>query len=135
MKRGTTPSDTSQLSTPEAAAALIHALSTEIDALVADMVARSLGRLGLPDSTAARGAETAIRSRLTTQKTPGLIHGLYTLARARRLTGNLEPPTVALLRATAVTAPDSGVRRLALATLALADGLDSATAVPLRRSR
>ena len=93
------------------------------------MVARSLGRLALPDSAAARGAETAIRSRLATQTTPGLLHALYTLARVRRVTGNLEPATIALLRTTAVTAPDSTARRLALATLALADGLDSATAV------
>lgn len=129
VKRGTTPSDTSQLSTPEAAAALIHVLSTEIDVSVADMVARSLGRLALPDSIEARGAETAIRSRLATQTTTGLLHALYTLARVRRVTGNLEPATVALLRTTAVTAPDSTARRLALATLALADGLDSSTAV------
>ncbi len=60
-----------ELSTPEAAAALIHALSTEIDVSVADMVARSVGRLGLPDTAAARSAEAAIRSRLTTQQTPG----------------------------------------------------------------
>jgi cyclophilin family peptidyl-prolyl cis-trans isomerase/HEAT repeat protein len=133
VKRGATASDSSQLTPLEAATALTRALSTEIDAFAADMVARSLGRLPLPDSSAARAAEMAIRSRLATQATPGLVHGLYTLARARRLTGNLDPTSVALLRTTGVGAPDTGVRRLALATLAIAGGLDSGTAMHAAR--
>ena len=129
VRRGATPADTSQLSTPEAAAALIHALSTEIDASVADMVARSLGRLGLPDSAAARSAEARDSFTAYDPTDPGAGSWPLHARTGAASTGNLELPTVALLRTAAVTAPDSGVRRLALATLALADGLDSATAV------
>jgi cyclophilin family peptidyl-prolyl cis-trans isomerase/HEAT repeat protein len=128
LQRGETPSDSAQLSMPQAAAALTHALAVEAEPAVVDALAQSLGRLRLPDSTAAREAETAIRSRLTTQATAGLVHGLYTLARARRATGNLTPASVALLR-TAATSSDTVVRRLALLTLATTGDLDSATAV------
>src|SRR5438445_325082 len=74
-------------------------------------------------------AEAAIRARCATRATAGLAHGLYTLARVRKATGNLEPGRVALLRSAAIAAPDTVVRRLALLTLAAAGGLDSATAV------
>ena len=114
---------------PEAQTALTRSLAAESDPTVVDALAQSLGRLRLPDSAAARQAEAAIRSRLATQTTRGVVHGLYTLARARRATGNLEPASLTLLRSAAVTSPDTVVRRLALLTLAAADGLDSATAV------
>jgi cyclophilin family peptidyl-prolyl cis-trans isomerase len=127
VKRGASTADTAQLTTSEAAAALTTALSTEVDTSVADMIARSLGRLPLADSAAARAVEHAIRSRLAAQTTHGMVHGLYTLARARRLTGNLDSATLVLLRSTA-TGPDIISRRMALATLALAGGLDTATA-------
>lgn len=129
IKRGTTSSDTTQLAVREAAAALSRALATEADSGAADLLGQSLGRLPLPDSAAARAGEEAIRARLATQQTLGLVHGLYTLARARRATGNLAPASVAMLRSLAVTAPDTAVRRMALLTLAAAGGLDSTTAV------
>jgi cyclophilin family peptidyl-prolyl cis-trans isomerase len=111
-----------------AAGALAAALESEVDAGVADALAQSLGRLLLPDSAAARVAESAIRGRLERQASAGVVHGLYTLARAKRLTGTITRPSVVLLRQTALATRDTAVRRLALLTLAAAGGLDSATA-------
>ncbi len=133
VRRSDTTSDRALLGTREAAAVLARALSTEQDLQVVDALAQSLGRLPLSDSAAARAAENAIRARLQAQATPGLVHGLYTLARARRATGNLTAETVVLLRSASGSAPDTTVRRLALLTLAVAGGLDSATAVRAAR--
>jgi cyclophilin family peptidyl-prolyl cis-trans isomerase/HEAT repeat protein len=135
VQRRDTTSDSTRLSLPQAQAALTHALATESDSAVVDALAQSLGRLPLSDSAAARQAEVAIRSRLATRITPGMVHGLYTLARARRGTGNLEPASLAQLRSAAVTSPDTVVRRLALLTLAAADGLDSPTAMHAARDQ
>ncbi len=128
VRQGTASSDSIRLATHDAAAALTHALSSEADPRVADALGQSLGRLPLPDSTAARAAEEAIRARLENQATVGLVHGLYTLARVRRTTGNLTSASVVLLRRAAIGAPDTAVRRLALLTLAATGGLDSTTA-------
>lgn len=128
VRRDAAVADSAPLTTPEAAAALARALAGETDAVVADALAQSLGRLLLPDSAAAREAEGAIRGRLEAQATPGVVHGLYTLARARRATGPLDHTTVVLLRRTAVTAADTATRRLALLALAATGGLDSLTA-------
>jgi cyclophilin family peptidyl-prolyl cis-trans isomerase/HEAT repeat protein len=135
IKRSETAIDSSGFGTLDAARALSGALAGEADPNVADALAQSLGRLPLPDSAAARVAEEAIRRRFERQATPGVVHGLYTIARARKLTGTITPPTVALLRRTAVSAGDTVVRRLALLTLAAAGGLDSATAVRTVRDR
>ena len=105
------PTDSTVLGTRQAAAALASALGTERSAEVVDALGRSLGRLPLPDSAAARRAEAAIRARFAAQGTPGLAHGLYTLARARRATGTLEPATDTLLRAAAVASPTAGWSR------------------------
>ena len=129
------PTDTAVLGTREAASALAGALDAERDPAVTDALGQSLGRLPLPDTASARAAEAAIRARFSAQRTPGLAHGLYTLARARRATGTLDSATVALLRASAVASPDTTVRRLSLLTLAAAGGLDSATAVRAARDR
>ena len=133
VPRGTTTGDSARLGVPEAAAALTRALATETAPWVAGVIGQSLGRLPLPDSTAARAAESAIRARLEKEALPGVVHGLYTLARARRATGNLETATVTLLRRAAVHDADTVVRRLSLLTLAAAGGLDSATAVRAAR--
>jgi cyclophilin family peptidyl-prolyl cis-trans isomerase len=123
------------LGTREAAAALARALATEPDPRVVDALAQSLGRLPLPDTAAARSAEDAIRARFAARQTPGLTHGLYTLARARRATGTLTPASVELLRRAALGSADTVVRRLSLLTLAAAGGLDSVTAVRAVRDR
>jgi cyclophilin family peptidyl-prolyl cis-trans isomerase len=123
------------LGTREAAAVLARALGTEPEPRVVDALAQSLGRLPLPDSAAARAAEDAIRARFATRQTPGLAHGLYTLARARRATGTLTPASMVLLRAAALGSTDTVVRRLSLLALAAAGGLDSATAVRAVRDR
>ena len=123
------------LGTREAAAILARALATEPDPRVADAIAESLGRLPLPDSAAARAAEDAIRPRFAIHQAPGLVHGLYTLARARRATGTLAPASVDLLRRAALGSTDTVVRRWSLLTLAVAGGLDSATAVRAGRDR
>jgi cyclophilin family peptidyl-prolyl cis-trans isomerase/HEAT repeat protein len=135
VQRGDTTSNDSRLSLPQAQAALTHALSAETDPTVVDALAESLGRLRLPDSSSARQAEAAIRSRMATRSSAGLVHGLYTLARARRFTGNLEPASLTELRRAAVTSGDTVVRRLALLTLATADGLDRATALHAARDK
>ena len=129
VRRGTTTSDSAGLTPQDAAGALTRALSIETDATVTDALGQSLGRLPLADTAAARHAEDAIRARFETQATPGLVHGLYSLARVRRATGNLTPASVVLLRRAANAVSDTTVRRLALLTLAAAGGLDSATAV------
>jgi cyclophilin family peptidyl-prolyl cis-trans isomerase/HEAT repeat protein/uncharacterized membrane protein len=128
VRRDSSGTDSSRLTVVQAAAALMRALAAEQDIRVVDALGESLGRLPFPDSTQARAGEAAIRTRLARQATPGLIHGLYTLARARRTTGNLTPASVGRLRDTAAESPDTVVRRLSLLTLAAADGLDSATA-------
>ena len=135
IKRSEALADTGRFSTLAAARALSGALAAESDAAVADALAQSLGRLLLPDSAAARVAEEAIRRRLERQQTAGVVHGLYTIARAKRVTGSLTQPSVLLLRRTALGTRDTVVRRLALLTLAAAGGLDSATAVRTIRDR
>ena len=135
VKRDARAADSTRLTAREAAAALTRALASETDPAVVDALGQSLGRLPLPDSAAARAAEGASRARFASRATPGVAHGLYTLGRARRATGNLEAESVALLRRAAVTAPDTVVRRLALLTLAVAGGLDSITAVRAFRDR
>jgi cyclophilin family peptidyl-prolyl cis-trans isomerase/HEAT repeat protein len=128
-RAGSAEADSAGFPVRAAAGALTGALAEEADGAVVNALAQSLGRLPLPDSGAARAAERAIRARLATATGPGLVHGLYTLARARKATGDLAPETVALLRRTALASPDTMVRRLALRTLAATAGLDSATAV------
>ncbi|MGH7515704.1 MAG: peptidylprolyl isomerase [Gemmatimonadales bacterium] len=134
VKRGEAASDNTTLGTREAAGVLAGALLHESDSSVAAALGQSLGRLPLPDTAVARTAEAAIRARFAAGPSAGLVHGLYTLARARRATGNLADSSVVLLRGV-TAAPDTVVRRLALLTLATAGGLDSATAVRAMRDR
>ena len=128
-RAGSPEADSAGFTTRSAAEGLTTALAKESDPHVVNALGQSLGRLPLPDSAAARAAEAAIRARLEPAPGSGLLHGLYTLARARKATGDLTPETVALLRRAAVESPDTMVRRLALRTLATTAGLDSATAV------
>ena len=126
VRRGAA-ADSGQLAVAAAARALADALATERDADAAAAMAQSLGRLPFGDSTAARTAERAVRARIATAPSYGAVHGLYTLALARRLTGAISPESVALLRTVARTGNAAPVRRLAVLTLAVAGGLDSAT--------
>jgi cyclophilin family peptidyl-prolyl cis-trans isomerase/HEAT repeat protein len=134
-RTGSAEADSAEFPTSEAARALTEALADEADDGVREALAQSLGRLPLPDSASAREAEAAIRSALERRLGPGVVHGLYTLARARKATGNLGDESVALLRKAALASSDTLVRRLALRTLATAGGLDSATAVRAIRDR
>jgi len=134
VRRGA-PTDSAQGYVRAAASAITRALTGETDPAVTDALGQSLGRLPFADSTAARRAERTIAGRLAKQSTAGLVHGLYTLARARRATGDPAFSTVALLRRIATQSPDTMVRRLALRTLATADGLDSATGIRAFRDR
>ncbi|HEX6616532.1 MAG TPA: peptidylprolyl isomerase [Gemmatimonadales bacterium] len=129
------PGDSAQEHVREAAAALTGALGRESDPAVVDAFGESLGRLPFADSSAARQAERTLADRLAKRPAAGLVHGLYTLARARRTTGNLSPSSIALLRKLSTDAPDTMARRLAVRTLAATDGLDSATAVRAFRDR
>ena len=133
LRRSAADTGGAALGTREAAAILARALATEPDPRVADAIAQSLGRLPLPDSAAARAAEDAIRARFAIRQAPGLVHGLYTLARARRATGTLTSASMDLLRRAALGSSDTVVRRWSLLTLAVAGGLDSATAVRAAR--
>jgi cyclophilin family peptidyl-prolyl cis-trans isomerase/drug/metabolite transporter (DMT)-like permease len=127
-RRGAAVADSTSFGVRQAAATLTQALSREQNARVIDALGESLGRLPFPDSAAARMAEEAIRTRMASQVTPGLVHGLYTLARARRVTGSLALSSLVRLRGAAIGSPDTVVRRLSLLALAAAEGLDSATA-------
>lgn len=133
VPRGAPAGDSTQLGTREAATELGRALAAERDPAAADALAQSLGRLLLPDTASARAAEAAIRSRLVTQASAGVVHGLYTLARARRATGPLDDASIALLRRAALGSADTAVRRLAILALAAGGGFDSATAVRAAR--
>jgi len=135
VPRSEGPPDSTKLGTREAAEVLARALAGERDPSVVDVLGQSLGRLPLPDTVAARAAEAAIRARFTSRQSAGLTHGLYTLARVRRATGNLTDTSIALLRGAAVQSPDTVVRRLALRTLGAAGALDSATALGAARDR
>jgi cyclophilin family peptidyl-prolyl cis-trans isomerase/HEAT repeat protein len=135
VRRGVPASDTAELTVTIVATAFAKALTSEKSSRAADAIAQSLGRLPFPDSGTTREAERQIRKRLASRTTAGVVHGLYTIARARKATGNLEPETVTLLRKAAVAAPDTTARRLVLLTLAAAEGLDSATAVRAIRDR
>lgn len=126
VRRGTA-ADSGQLTVAGAGRALADALAAERDPDAAAAMAQSLGRLPFADSTAARSAERAVRARVAAAPSYGAVHGLYTLALARRLTGTISPESVALLRTIARTAQAAPVRRLAMLTLAVAGGLDSAT--------
>jgi cyclophilin family peptidyl-prolyl cis-trans isomerase len=134
-RAGSAEADSAGFTTGAAVRALAEALAAEPDPGVRDALAQSLGRLALPDSAAAREAEATVRAVLERNQSPGVVHGLYTLARARKATGDLRPESIALLRKAAVASPDTLVRRLALRTLATAGGLDSATAVHAMRDR
>ena len=99
---------------------------------------RSLSRsAGSCSLTAPRRVPPKMRSAAgsSASQTPGVVHGLYTIARAKQFTGSLTEPSVILLRRAAVTSRDTVVRRLALLTLAAAGGLDSATAMRTARDR
>src|SRR5262245_14904045 len=113
-RSGSAEADSAGFPTKEAARVLTEALAAESDPDVRDALAQSLGRLALPDSASARAAEAAIRSALERHQGPGVVHGLYTLARVRKATGNLGDESVALLRTAALASPDTLVRRLAL---------------------
>jgi cyclophilin family peptidyl-prolyl cis-trans isomerase/HEAT repeat protein len=129
VRRDATATDSAQLTVAVAAAALRRALAAESDPWAAGIMGQSLGRLPFANRAAARAAEEAIRSRMAAKASAGLVHGIYSLARARKATGGLEPESMTLLRRAAVLGPDTTTRRLALLTLATAGGLDSATAV------
>ncbi len=97
------------------------------------VIARSIGRLPYPDSGLARSAEAKIlaigKSPATIETSKGVLHGLYTLARARRTLGTPSPAAITYVKERLATpgvaeAP-SQVRRLALLTLSAAGAADS----------
>ena len=130
------------LSTPEARRdtvarvqrALADRLAREPDAHVLGVLARSLGRLPHADSASARAAERAIVDAVARQgaleQLPGgavadVAEGLYALARARRIVGDVSGPARALLRGAAARRTEARVRRVALLALGAAGALDS----------
>ena len=115
------------LTVRSASDALAAALSSEQHPAVVGALAASIGRLPHADSSAARGAESAIAARMASAPSREMMQGLYRLAQARRTTGALTASTVAAVRRAAVASTDATVRRIALSTLSLTGGLDSAT--------
>jgi hypothetical protein len=89
--RGAPASDAGRASAAEGQRALLGALAGERSADVADALAEAIGRLPFADSASARSAERQIRERLETKPGVGAFRGLYTLALARRLMGDLAP--------------------------------------------
>jgi cyclophilin family peptidyl-prolyl cis-trans isomerase len=132
-RRGAPPTDTAQLTVAAARAALLTALSAERSAPAADAMAESLGRLPYADSAEARPAMEAITERARRAPGYGAVHGLYTLALARRFVGNPSAPEVELLRQLVLTGGDPAVRRLAVLTLAVGGALDSGTTLHAAR--
>lgn len=120
-------SDTTQLTVAAAAQALVHALGRESDLRAAGIMARSVGRLVLPDSATAREVESAIVAKGHWQPSYDLMHGLFRIAQARRFTGSPSGQTLDLLRRTVKTSPDAPTRRLAVLTLRTAGALDGPT--------
>jgi cyclophilin family peptidyl-prolyl cis-trans isomerase/HEAT repeat protein len=134
-------SDSGQADVLWAAGVLAAAIDAERDARVADALAEALGRLPFGDSATAQMAEAAI----VAHGGPGFgaIHGLYSLAVNRNVTGGLSTAAIARVRSAAIlqnatTAPArarhrvpppmaAAVRRVAVMTLGLVNGLDSAT--------
>ena len=126
VRRGST-ADSGQLTVAGASRALADALAREPDPEAAAAMAQSLGRLPFRDSTEARGVERAVLAHVRAAPSYGAVHGLYTLALARRFTGTLSSRSVEQLRTLSLAADAAPVRRLAVLTLAVAGGLDSAT--------
>lgn len=126
-RRGAAPADSTELGVSAAKAALLAALAAERNAPAADAIAEALGRLPYADSTDARPAAEAITDRARRAPAYGAVHGLYTLALARRFVGSPPPDAIALLRSLSRGADDPAVRRLAVLTLAVAAALDSTT--------
>lgn len=126
VRRGAT-ADSGGLAVAGAARALTDALAAERDPDAAAAMAQSLGRLPFGDTASARSAERTVAARARAAPSYGALHGLYTLALARRFTGPLSAESVELLRTVSRTADAAPVRRLAVLTLAVAGGLDSAS--------
>ena len=93
-RAGSAEADSAGFTTRAAARALTEALAAESDPGARDALAQSLGRLVLPDSAAAREAEAAVRAALERTQSPGVVHGLYTLARARKANLRIEVGTI-----------------------------------------
>ncbi len=133
VRRVAVPADTSQLGAKVAQDAFVAALAREQAGLVIDALAEALGRLPFADSSAARAAERAMRAPTSDIPSLGIVHGMYSLVLARRFTGGLSTEGIALLRRGAVRSAAPAVRRLAVLTLGLLDGLDSATTLAASR--
>ncbi len=134
-RRGPAADDPSQLTVTSAQRALSDALGREKDPRTAGIIARSLGRLVLPDSTAAREAERAIVAKGQWQPSYDLMHGLFRIAQSRRFTGNPSQAAVDLMRRTATTSADAPTRRLAILALRTAAALDGPTVLAAARDR
>ena len=130
---GEPASDSTKLGTHEAAMVLANALEHDRRPLGGGRAGQSLGRLPLPDTAAARTAEDDSCAVRGGPPIAGLAHGLYTLARARRATGNLTDSSVVLLRGAAAAPGHGGAPARAADPRRRRGGLDSAAAVRAMR--
>ncbi|MEO7455976.1 MAG: peptidylprolyl isomerase [Gemmatimonadaceae bacterium] len=124
-----------ELSVAAAQAALTDALAREKGVATAGIIARSLGRLVLADSAAARAAEAAIVAKGLWVPSYDLAHGLFRIAQVRRATGNPSSAAVELMRRMATTSADAGTRRLSVLALRTAGALDGATTLAAMKDR
>jgi cyclophilin family peptidyl-prolyl cis-trans isomerase/HEAT repeat protein len=135
MARGAPVTDTSHLTVAKAHQLLTGAIRRERNDSVAGVIAEAIGRLLLVDSVQGRSAEKAILDRAGGRPNYGMAHGLFWLALARRFSGGLSDPALAMLRRSALSAPDTNLRRMAVLTLGRAGALDSATTLAASRDR
>jgi cyclophilin family peptidyl-prolyl cis-trans isomerase/HEAT repeat protein len=133
MPRGAAQAQPSDLSVAQVLSALTALIRQERNDSVAGVIAEAIGRLQLVDSVQGRAAEQAIIDRAGRQVNYGMAHGLFWLALARRFSGGLSAPSIALLNAAALSSADTGTRRMAVLTLARAGALDSVTTLATYR--
>ena len=118
----------------EAARTLSEALATERVPIVADELARSLGRLPYADSATARGAESVLVAHAAIVRPLALMRAMYALAGrlnalhgARRSSAPLSKDAIAIVRRKGLSATDATARRVAMLTIAASGVMDSAT--------
>lgn len=107
------------------------------DAATLRDIARSLGRLPFDQPSQAREVETFLLGLVPSggvgdaQVLEGIVHGLYSLSRARRTLGNFTPQTIAFLRGAAAFRRAGGggyaIRRAAWLALTAAGGVDQSS--------
>jgi cyclophilin family peptidyl-prolyl cis-trans isomerase len=121
---------------------LLARLAVEGDAMVAGVIARSVGRLPYMEAAQLAAEETGIlgamrrlggRSALPDSAMFDMLHGLNDVAKARRARNEPSPEITDRLRWAVASSRDVRVRRLAMTALVPAGGVDTLTLSIARR--